>query len=71
MDYSPPASSVYGFSQARILGGLPFPSRGDLLDPGIEPTSSAAPALAGDCLPLNHLGSPSDAYIAQSSGDRQ
>ena len=44
MDCSPPGSSVNGILQARILEWLPFPSPGDLPDPGIEPTS---PALAG------------------------
>ena len=45
MDCSPPGSSIHGISQARILGnGLPFPSPGDLPDPGSEPTS---PALIG------------------------
>ena len=33
--------------QARILGGLPFPSPRDLTDPGIEPGS---PALEADAL---------------------
>ena len=32
------------FSRQEYWGGLPFPSPGDLPDPGIEPTS---PALAG------------------------
>ena len=27
MNYNPPGSSVHGILQARILGGLPFPSR--------------------------------------------
>ena len=44
MGYSPPDSSVHGIFQARILSRLPFPTPGDLPDPGIEPTS---PALAG------------------------
>ena len=47
MDCSLPGSSVHGILQARILdywNGLPFPSPGNLLDPGIE---SASPALAG------------------------
>ena len=39
-----PVSSVPGSSQARKLKWLPFPSPGDLRDPGIEPSS---PALAG------------------------
>ena len=44
MDCSLPGSSVLGILQARIWNGLPFPSPGDLLDPGIKPTS---PALTG------------------------
>ena len=46
-DCSTPGSSVHGISQARILEWLPFPSPGDLPDPGIEPRS---PALAGGFL---------------------
>ena len=34
MDYSPPGSSVHGIYQAIILACLPFPSPGDLPDPG-------------------------------------
>ncbi|KAB0375064.1 hypothetical protein FD755_013556 [Muntiacus reevesi] len=34
--------------------GLPFPSPGDLLNPGIKPWP---PALQADSLPLSHLGS--------------
>ena len=41
MDYSPPDSSVHGIFQARILEWLPFPSPGDLPDPGIKPGSPA------------------------------
>ena len=36
MDHSPPASSVHGILQARIL---PFPPPGDHLDPGFKPAS--------------------------------
>ena len=40
IDSSPPGSSVRRILQARILEcGLPFPSPGDLLHPGIEPRS--------------------------------
>ena len=35
--------------------GLPFPSPGDLPDPGIKPMSPSGQA---DSLPLSHLGSP-------------
>ena len=36
------------FSRQEYWSGLPFPTPGDLSDPGIEPES---PALAGDSLP--------------------
>jgi len=35
------------FSRQEYWNGLQFPSPEDLLDPGIEPTSVASPALAG------------------------
>ena len=44
MDYSPPGSSVQGFPRQEHWTGLPFPSLGDLPDPGMEPMP---PALAG------------------------
>ena len=47
MDCSPPGSSVCEISQARILEWVAISSSGDLPDPGIEPESPAAPALAG------------------------
>ena len=37
MDCSPPGSSVHRILQARMLEWQPFPSPGDLPDPGIEP----------------------------------
>ena len=36
--------SVHGIFQARVLAWLPFPSPGDLPDPGIKPRSPALPA---------------------------
>ena len=48
MDCSLPGSSAYGIFQARYCSGLPFPSPGDLPDPGIELRS---PALQADALP--------------------
>ena len=36
MDCSLPGSSVHGILQAKYWSGLPFPSPGDLPDPGIE-----------------------------------
>ena len=42
-----------GFSGQEYWSGLPFPSPGDLLDPGIEPGS---PALEADALPFEPPG---------------
>ena len=44
-----------GFSRQGYWGGLPFPSRGDLPDPGIEPRS---PALQADALTSEPPGKP-------------
>ena len=35
LDCSPPGSSVHGFSRQEYWSGLPFPSPGDLPDPGL------------------------------------
>ena len=58
MDYRLPRSSVHGTSQARILSRLPFPSPGDLLHPGIEPTSLISPHWQEGSLPLMGSGKP-------------
>ena len=55
MDGSPPASSVHGILQARILEWVACPTPGDLPNPGIEP---ASPALQADSLPPSHQGNP-------------
>ena len=47
MDYSLPGFSVHGILLARILEWLPFPSPGDLPDPGIKPGS---PTFQADAL---------------------
>ena len=52
IDCSLPGSSAQGILQARIL---PFPSPGDLPNPGIEPGS---PALLADSLLTELLGKP-------------
>ena len=44
-----------GFSRQEYLRGLPFPSLGDLPNPGIEPTS---PASQADALPSEPAGRP-------------
>ena len=50
MDCSPPGFSTHGIIQARILKWVPFPTPGDLSDPGIGPVSLVSPALAGGFL---------------------
>ena len=54
MDCSPLAPLSLGFPRQKHWSGLPFPSPGDLPDPGTEPVS---PALEVDSLPLGHQGS--------------
>ena len=44
-----------GFSRQEYSSGLPFPSPGDLPDPGIKPVS---PAFQADSLLLSHQGRP-------------
>ena len=48
MDYSLSGSSIHGISKQEYWNGLPFPSPGDLPDPGIELRS---PALQANSLP--------------------
>ena len=44
-----------GYSRQEYWSGLPFPSSGDLPDPGTEPES---PALQGDSFPTEPPGKP-------------
>ena len=53
MDCSPPGFPVHRITQARIL--VPFPSPGNLPDPGIEPLS---PASAGGFFITEPPGKP-------------
>ena len=48
------------FSRQEYWSGLPFPSPGDLLDPGIEPKS---PTLQADSLPSEPAGKPHELHI--------
>ena len=49
------APSSMGFSRQEYWSGLPFPSPGDLPDPGIKPRS---PALQADALTSEPPGKP-------------
>ena len=48
MDCRPPGSSAHEFFRQEYWRRVPFPTPGDLPDPGIEPESLASPALAGE-----------------------
>ena len=50
-----------GFSREEYWNGLPFPSPGDLPNPGIEPGS---PALQADSLPAEPPGKPSHLILS-------
>ena len=47
MNCSLPGSSIHGISRQKYWSGLPFPTPGDLPDPGFKTKSSASPTLAG------------------------
>ena len=55
MDCSHWAPLFMGFSRQEYWDGLPFPSPGDLPNPGTEPTSLVS-ALQADSLPAEPLG---------------
>ena len=55
--HQPPLST--GFPRQEYWSGLPFPSPGDLPDPGIETRS---PTLQADSLPFESPGMPINRY---------
>ena len=63
--FAPPWTIAYdaalsmGFSRQEYWSGLPFPSPGDLPDPGIEPGS---PTLEADALTSEPPGKPNANY---------
>ena len=57
MDCSCQAPLSMGFPRQEYWNGLPFPSPGDLLDPGIELRPHLL-HLQADSIPLSHLRSP-------------
>ena len=62
-----PAPPSMGFSRQEYWSGLPFPSPGDLPDPGIELWS---PALQADSLPFKPPGNPFS-RLASRRGDEE
>ena len=53
-----PGSSRMGLPSQEYWNGLPFPTPGDLLDPGIEPESPASLALTGGFFTTEPLREP-------------
>ena len=68
MGCSPPGFSIHGIFQAWVLEWLPFPSPGDLPDPGIEPRS---PALRADALPSEPPGNLPNLHIGNPQSLRE
>ena len=62
MDCSLPGSSVHGILRQEYWSGLPFPSPGDLPNPGIEPRS---PGLQADSLSSESPGKPKNYQMTQ------
>ena len=59
-DCTSPGSSVHGILQQEYWSVLPFPSPGDLPDPGIEPRS---PALQVDSFPSEPPRKPPNCHM--------
>ena len=61
MDCSSAGSSNHGFPRQEYWSGLPFPSLGDVPDPGIEPRS---PVLQAEYLPSKQSKKPTTWGVA-------
>ena len=59
------ASPSMGFSRQEYWSGLPFPSPGDLPNPGIEPRS---PAMYADALPSEP---PEKSFFIEKTNDKK
>ena len=62
--YSSLGSLCMGFSRQESWSGLPFPSQGDLLDPGVLPRSLMSLALAGRFFTTDPSGKPLQPFAA-------
>ena len=60
-----------GFSRQEYWSELPFPPPWDLPDVGIEPTSSAFPALAGRLLTTEPSGKSNNSLDTKSCAEKQ
>ena len=66
---APQAPLSMGFPRQACWSGVPFPSPGDLPDPGIELTSLRSPALQAGSLPLVPPGKPDRERDSLTNGD--
>ena len=56
------------FSRQEDWSGLPFPTSGDLPNPGIESALPVSPALQADALPSEPPGKPQDHFTPNKRG---
>ena len=66
MDCSPQVPLSMEFSWQEYWSRLPFPSPGDLLNPGIKPSFPVPPALQANSLPSEPPGKPEWLYSLTS-----
>ena len=57
-----------GFSRQEYWGELPFPTPGDLSDPGIQCVSLVSPALAGGFFTTEPPGKPKGGWTGTQTG---
>ena len=57
-----------GFSRQEYWSGLPFPTLGDLSDPGIQPVSLVSPALAGGFFTTEPPRKPKGGWTGRQTG---
>ena len=60
-----------GFSRQEYWSGLPFPSPGDLSNPGIKTESLVSPALASGFFTNIPPGKPTPVFLPENSMDRE
>ena len=58
------------FSRQEYWSGLPFPTPGDLPDPGMEPGTPVSPALAGGLFTAEPPGKPTKREKEGQTGGR-
>ena len=67
LDFAHQTSLSMGFPGQEHYSGLPFPSTGELPNPGIEPATLLSPALAGQFFPTEPPGKLVDGHVCCKS----